>query len=149
VVQCCVLRHSGKSAHHQAGSEIELNYDFRSKSEAFRQFAQIVIKLNRWLRQRAMQTYSRYETDLTEQVRGLDFVAESTPPSISIVTWISPAPCAGIAWPWRCPCTSSEVAHRLNLCRIAPCRIAYAIASCRIASPQRNDRIASHRIAVT
>ena len=71
-----------------AGSEISLNSDVLSEIEVFRCFPQILIKYDRWLRPRATQTYSRDETDLIEQVRGSDFVAESTFPLILIEQWI-------------------------------------------------------------
>ena len=70
------------------GSEIPLNSDFRFKIEVFRYFPKILIKYDRWLRPRATQTYSRDETDLIEQVRGSDFVAESTFPLTIVEKWI-------------------------------------------------------------
>ena len=66
--------------HLLAGSEIPLNYDVRSKIMVFIYFAKILIKYDRWLRPPATQAYSRDVTDLIEQVRGSDFVAESTFP---------------------------------------------------------------------
>ena len=53
----------GHNGQGYTGSEISLNYDFRSKIEVSKHFPQILINYDRWLRPRATRSYSRDETD--------------------------------------------------------------------------------------